>query len=124
MKNNHFDDLRLVLRIFGILPLIWIGAELLEVAIGTMLIGHFPKYGSDPDPSSLNLSIFLLITGIGFFLNVCIFPIWLLILIHLLINKFLFTKRDYFLIFSMLFGLAYFFVLRIYHPKIMDWISD
>jgi hypothetical protein len=118
------NDLKIVLRIFGFLPIIWVGAELLEVAIGTILIGHIPSYGADPDPSSLYLDIFLIISGLGFILNVCTFPFWLLILLHLIINRIPFTKKEYLTILSMLLGIFYFLMLRLYHPKIMDWVSD
>ncbi|MGZ5242569.1 MAG: hypothetical protein ACXWEY_01160 [Bacteroidia bacterium] len=124
MSKIFIDDLKIVLRIFAIIPFIWIGSELLMILIGTIAVGHIPKYGVDPDPSSLNLIILNLSLMFGLMLNICVLPFWVLILLHLIINRVQFSRNEYFSFLSMVLGITVFLIHRVYHPKIMDWVTD
>ncbi len=40
------------IRLFYLMPLVFIGFITLEWAVGGMVLGHLPQYGPDPDPTA------------------------------------------------------------------------
>ncbi|MGZ5244998.1 MAG: hypothetical protein ACXWDO_05825 [Bacteroidia bacterium] len=122
--NNKFTNLRIALKIFSFIPLIAFSGILLMILAGILLLGHVPRYGVDPDPFTLNLDIFGLILICSFTLSIFIIPFWILIFVHLVINRYPFSKSEYFSLISMLLGVLFFVVLKIGQPNILEWVLD
>jgi len=118
---------RLFARISAIIPITWLFTFLVTLSIGAFQFGHFPVYGKDPDPSSFNsvlLDVIHFVNLLSFFISFFALPAWIVLTIHLLINKAKFRKTDMVLHISALISLLFFFVLKYVWTTQFLWHND
>ena len=104
----------------------WLFTFLYPVIWVSLQSGHFPVYGADPDIYSR--SIFLnIIFAVNLIFLFAVFPAaaaLILILIHLVVNKYAFTRREIILYLTGTLSFLLFFVLRYALTPQFDWFYD
>jgi|GEM_PF-4294902 len=90
-------DIQFFARLSAVVPITFTGSFLLAISTGILIAGHRPQPYIDPDPDAMNsilLYFFLTVHFVCLFISLFAIPGWILLLLHLFINRVAFNKKD------------------------------
>ena len=87
-------DIRSFAKISSFIPTIWFVSFSLILLTGVLRLGHLPIYFIDKNIDNTFIGILNIISSLAFIISFIAVPAWILLIIHLLINKVRFTKLE------------------------------
>lgn len=117
-------DLNIIHKVLGVVPVIWLLLITSYVIRASLILGHIPVYGIDPDPFSLKFNIHGMICFIFFVLGY--FSFWLWLIVGLIIFVLRNGKPKFNIVCTICFilGVAGFFILKYGWNSLFAWIMD
>lgn len=117
-------DIRLLAIILSTIPTVWLTSFLFSLLIGTVKFGHIPTYGADHDLHNIVLNSLNVIRLTSGFIGFIVVPAWLLLTIHLIINKVKFSKVELLYHLTALFSLTMFVIFKFVWTSQFLWVND
>ena len=117
-------DIRSFAKISSLIPTIWFVSFSLILLIGVLRLGHLPIYSIDKNIDNTFIDILNIISSITFIISFIAVPAWVLLTMHLLINKVRFTKQEIIYHSLAICSIIFFLLFKFVWISQFLWVND